>query len=141
MVNTHMNVPLNKNRICIIFERKILLENQHKLHYLQIYIHICTSHHPLHIQTLYIIQNEVFTLPSHVVIILITWLFITRFHTHVYLLLFRCVVSVYFIALHIRCLTTIIVSTFHSFLYHQKANLNVFVFFGICVFWVCIHMY
>ena len=26
------------------------------------YIHICTSHHQLHIQTLYIIQNEVFTM-------------------------------------------------------------------------------
>ena len=25
-------------------------------------IHICTSHHQLHIQTLYIMQNEVFTM-------------------------------------------------------------------------------
>ena len=46
--------------ILSFFERKILLENQQELHYLQsIY---STSHHQLHMQTLYIIQNEMFTM-------------------------------------------------------------------------------
>ena len=46
------------------FERKILLENQQKLKTTLFtkYIHICTSHHQLHIQTLYIIPNVVFTM-------------------------------------------------------------------------------
>ena len=44
----------------IFFERKTLLETQQKQHYL--HIHICTSHHQLHIQTLYTIQNEVLTM-------------------------------------------------------------------------------
>ena len=48
----------------IFFERKILLENQQKLKTTLFtkYIHICTSHHQLHIQTLYIIPNVVFTM-------------------------------------------------------------------------------
>ena len=48
------------------FERKILLENQQKLKTTLFtkYIHICTSHHQLyiHVQTLYIIPNVVFTM-------------------------------------------------------------------------------
>ena len=51
---------------CIFFERKILLENQQKLKTTLFtkYIHICTSHHQLyiHVQTLYIIPNVVFTM-------------------------------------------------------------------------------
>ena len=52
--------------IIIFFERKILLENQQKLKTTLFtkYIHICTSHHRLyiHVQTLYIIPNVVFTM-------------------------------------------------------------------------------
>ena len=50
--------------LLIFFERKILLENQQKLKTTLFtkYIHICTSHHQLHIQTLYIIPNVVFTM-------------------------------------------------------------------------------
>ena len=50
--------------IYFFFERKILLENQQKLKTTLFtkYIHICTSHHQLHIQTLYIIPNVVFTM-------------------------------------------------------------------------------
>ena len=45
-------------------ERKILLENQQKLKTTLFtkYLHICTSHHQLHIQTLYIIPNVVFAM-------------------------------------------------------------------------------
>ena len=48
----------------IFFEKKILLENQQKLKTTLFtkYIHIGTSHHQLHIQTLYIIPNVVFTM-------------------------------------------------------------------------------
>ena len=52
--------------IYLFFERKILLENQQKLKTTLFtkYIHICTSHHQLyiHVQTLYIIPNVVFTM-------------------------------------------------------------------------------
>ena len=40
------------------FVREIVLENQQKTILLTKYIHICTTHHALHMQTLYIIQNE-----------------------------------------------------------------------------------
>ena len=52
------------NTANIFFERKILLESQQKLKTMLFtkYIHICTSHHQLHIQTLYIIPNVVFTM-------------------------------------------------------------------------------
>ena len=48
----------------VMFERKILLENQQKLKTTLFtkYIHICTSHHQLYIQTLYIMPNVVFTM-------------------------------------------------------------------------------
>ena len=50
--------------VSFFFERKILLENQQKLKTTLFtkYIHICTSHYQLLIQTLYIIQNVVFTM-------------------------------------------------------------------------------
>ena len=38
------------------------------------YIHICTSHHQLHIQTLYIIPNVVFTMVKKAFIILVSYL-------------------------------------------------------------------
>ena len=44
------------------FLKKDFIEKSTKTTLLTKYIHICTSHHQLHIQTLYIIQNVVFTM-------------------------------------------------------------------------------
>ena len=44
------------------FLKKDFIEKSTKTTLLTKYIHICTSHHPMHIQTLYIIQNVVFTM-------------------------------------------------------------------------------
>ena len=66
VLSTHCFLVITKMIGYFFFERKILLENQQKLKTTLFtkYIHICTSHHQLyiHVQTLYIIPNVVFTM-------------------------------------------------------------------------------
>ena len=46
----------------MIFLKEHFIRKSTKTTLLTKYIHICTSHHQLHIQALYIMQNEVFTM-------------------------------------------------------------------------------
>ena len=48
--------------ISYIFLKEDFIRKSTKTKLITKYIHICTSHHQLHIQTLYIIQNEVLTM-------------------------------------------------------------------------------